>query len=90
MLGESFGYIAHTLFPAWTGVAAAYGLVGMAAMFSAANEAPITAIAILFEISGDYKLILPLMIASVVASLMGRSILGRKSDHATLEQANVK
>jgi len=90
MLGESFGFISHTLFPAWTGVAAAYGLVGMAAMFSAANEAPITAIAIVFEISGDYTLILPLMIASVVASLVGRSLLGLKADRAAVEQISMK
>jgi CIC family chloride channel protein len=89
MLGDGFGAVAHALFPAWTGVAAAYGLVGMAAMFSAANEAPITAIAIVFEISGDYTLILPLMIASVIAALVGRSLLRRKADRAALEQASV-
>lgn len=80
MLGDGFGSLAHAVFPSWTAVAAAYGLVGMAAMFSAANEAPITAIAIVFEMSGDYTLILPLMIASVVASLVGRSHFGRKED----------
>jgi CIC family chloride channel protein len=75
MLGDGIGYVVHTLFPAWTGLAAAYGLVGMAAMFSAANEAPITAIAIVFELSGDYSLILPLMTGSVIAALAGRRML---------------
>jgi CIC family chloride channel protein len=86
MLGGWFGSAIHALFPSWTAVAAAYGLVGMAAMFSAANEAPITAIAIVFEISGDYALVLPLMIGSVVAALAGRAVLGRKSDAAASEQ----
>jgi chloride channel protein, CIC family len=91
MLGDGFGSVVHALFPAWTGVAAAYGLVGMAAMFSAANEAPITAIAIVFEITGDYTLILPLMIGSVIAALLGRSILSRKADTiATLERPTVE
>ena len=80
MLGDGFGYVTHAFFPTWTGAAAAYGLVGMASMFSAANQAPITAIAIVFEISDDYTLILPLMIASVVASLMGRFLLDWKTD----------
>jgi chloride channel protein, CIC family len=85
MLGDGFGSVVHTLFPTWTASAAAYGLVGMAAMFSAANQAPITAIAIVFELTGDYALILPLMIGSVVAALAGRSVLGRDVAVAPIE-----
>jgi CIC family chloride channel protein len=54
------------------GASAAYGLVAMAAFFAAAAEAPITAITIVFEMSDDYTIILPLMIASVIASILGR------------------
>lgn len=75
-LGDGFGRIAHNLFPAWTGPAAAYGLVGMAAVFAAAAEAPITAIMIVFEMSSDYTIILPLMIAVVIATVLGRRLLG--------------
>ena len=75
MLGDAFGRIVHTAFPIWTGPAAAYGLVAMAAVFAAAAEAPITAIMIVFEMSGDYTIILPLMIATVVASVLGRRFL---------------
>jgi CIC family chloride channel protein len=75
MLGDAFGRLVHTAFPVWTGPAAAYGLVAMAALFAAAAEAPITAIMIVFEMSGDYTIILPLMIATVIASVLGRRLI---------------
>jgi CIC family chloride channel protein len=75
-LGDGFGVLAHQAFPSWTGPAAAYGLVGMAAVFAAASEAPITAIMIVFEMSNDYTIILPLMVAVVIATLLGRRLLG--------------
>ena len=43
-------------------------LVGMAAVFAAAGRAPITAVLIVFELTGDYSIILPLMLAVVVAT----------------------
>lgn len=75
-LGDAFGRVAHGLFPSWTGPAAAYGLVGMAAVFAAAAEAPITAIMIVFEMSNDYTIILPLMVCVVIATVLGRGLLG--------------
>ncbi len=75
-LGDGYGRIVHALFPLWTGPAAAYGLVAMAALFAAAAEAPITAIMIVFEMSSDYTIILPLMVTVVIASLLGRRLLG--------------
>jgi CIC family chloride channel protein len=75
MLGDAFGRVMHAEFPSWTGPAAAYGLVAMAAFFAAAAEAPITAITIVFEMSDDYTIILPLMIATVIASVVGRRLL---------------
>jgi CIC family chloride channel protein len=76
MLGDAFGRVVHDTFPLWTGPAAAYGLVAMAAVFAAAAEAPITSIVIVFEMSNDYTIILPLMICTVVASLLGRRLIG--------------
>jgi chloride channel protein, CIC family len=76
MLGDAFGGVVHAAFPSWTATAAAYGLVGMAAVFAAAAEAPMTAILIVFEMSSDYRIILPLMVAVVIASLLGRYMLG--------------
>jgi CIC family chloride channel protein len=75
MLGDAFGRIVHDAFPLWTAAPAAYGLVAMAAFFAAAAEAPITAIMIVFEMSDDYTIILPLMIATVVAAVLGRRLI---------------
>jgi chloride channel protein, CIC family len=75
-LGDWFGRVVHDAFPLWTAPPAAYGLVGMAAVFAAAAEAPITAIMIVFEMSNDYTIILPLMVCVVIATLLGRRMLG--------------
>ncbi len=74
MLGETFGQIVHSLFPAITAPVGAYAMVGMAAVFSGAAHAPVTAILILFEMTGDYKIILPLMLATVISTLISRLI----------------
>jgi len=75
-VGDAFGRIVHQLFPLWTAPGAAYGLVGMAALFAAAAEAPMTAILIVFEMSNDYTIILPLMVCVVIATVLGRRLLG--------------
>ncbi len=67
MLGGSFGYVVHHFFPDFTASPGAYALVGMAAMLSGVNRATLTAIVILFEMTLNYKIILPLMFACVVA-----------------------
>ncbi len=68
MLGGTFGYVAMYLFPDLTIEIGAYALVGMAAVFSAAARAPLTSMLIVFEMSNDYRLILPLMAAGMIAS----------------------
>ncbi|MEJ2208365.1 MAG: chloride channel protein, partial [Anaerolineae bacterium] len=78
MLGSVFGHAVHALFPAVTAPAGAYAMVGMAAFFSGAAHAPVTAIIILFEMTGDYNIILPLMLTTVVTTLIAR-MLSRES-----------
>lgn len=74
MLGEAFGQFANQLFPEITAPTGAYALVGMAAFFSGAAHAPVTAILILFEMTGDYSIILPLMLATVMSTIVSRTI----------------
>ena len=69
-LGSAFGNLAHSLLPTATAAAGAYGLVGMAAVFAAAARAPITAVLIVFELTGDYRIILPLMFAVAVSTAL--------------------
>ncbi len=72
MLGNFFGTFIHSAFPEITASPGAYALVSMAALFSAAAHAPITAIIILFEMTGAYNIILPLMATCVIATLITR------------------
>lgn len=65
MLGSAFGQLAHQLLPGTAGPAGAYGLIGMGAVFAGAARAPITAVVIMFELTGEYSIILPLMTAIV-------------------------
>lgn len=74
MLGAAFGQAAQALFGASVSPAGAYALVGMAALFAGATHAPATAILIIFEMSGDYNIILPLMLATVISVLISRAI----------------
>jgi CIC family chloride channel protein len=74
MLGGALGTVAHQFFPALTATSGAYALVGMAAVFAGATRAPITAIIMLFEMTRDYNIILPLMIAVVISTVISRSL----------------
>lgn len=67
MLGTAYGEIARLTVPIGIGSAGAYGLVGMGALFAGAARAPMTAVIIIFELTGEYTIILPLMTAIVVA-----------------------
>jgi CIC family chloride channel protein len=68
MLGSAYGAGIHELLPGLAAPAGAYGLVGMGAVFAAAARAPITAVIIIFELTNDYRIILPLMFAIVLAT----------------------
>ncbi|MBC8318682.1 MAG: chloride channel protein [Desulfobulbaceae bacterium] len=70
MLGGAFGYAIQYLFPSLPIEIGAYALVGMASVFAAAARAPLTAMLIVFEMSNDYMLILPLMAAGMTASFV--------------------
>jgi chloride channel protein, CIC family len=74
MVGIAFGAGAHHFFPSVTAPAAAYALVGMGALFAGAARAPLTSILILFEMTGDYRIIVPLMIAAVTSALVSERL----------------
>jgi CIC family chloride channel protein len=70
MAGGAFGMLVGQLFPGVTAQPGAYALVGMGAVVAGTTHAPITAILIIFELTGDYQIILPIMISSVLANLV--------------------
>ncbi|MFG2672059.1 chloride channel protein [Streptomyces sp. NPDC048445] len=72
MLGAAFGAGVHGLMPGTGGEVGAYALVGMGAVFAGSARAPITAVVILFELTGEYSIILPLMLAIATATLISK------------------
>ena len=74
MIGGAFGIGIHTAFPTVAPQAGAYGLVGMGAVFAACSFAPITAVLILFEITRDYLIILPLIMAVVTSTFIAHRL----------------
>jgi CIC family chloride channel protein len=73
MLGAAFGVGMNLLFPQVVGTTSwgAFAMVGMGAVFAAASRATLTSIVIVFELTGNYDFILPLMFACVVADAVG-------------------
>jgi CIC family chloride channel protein len=72
--GGVFGIIAQHLFPDSTATPGAYALVGMAGMVAATTHAPITALLIVFEMTSDYRIILPLMVTVVISVLVSSKL----------------
>ncbi|NYI41946.1 chloride channel protein [Demequina lutea] len=69
-LGAGFGQVAAHAFPGVGINPGAYALVGMGAVFAGASRAPITAVIILFELTGEYSIILPLLLAVVISTMV--------------------
>ncbi|HYM77401.1 MAG TPA: chloride channel protein [Candidatus Dormibacteraeota bacterium] len=67
MLGGSVGTLAHHFLPAYTATPGAYALVGMGAVFAGIVRAPMTSVVMIFEMTQDYAVIVPLMIANLVS-----------------------
>jgi CIC family chloride channel protein len=71
--GGFFGIIAHAAFPGISETYGAYALVACGAMMAAMLQAPISSILMVFELSGNYEIMVPLMAACVVAALVKRA-----------------
>jgi chloride channel protein, CIC family len=67
MLGGAIGTVAHNLFPYHVATAGAYALVGMGTAFAGIIRAPMTSVVMIFEITRDYAVIVPLMISNLVS-----------------------
>jgi len=74
MLGGAFWTAANLVFPGTLAEQGAYAMVGMGAVFAGTARAPLTAILILFEITRDYNMILPLMFACVLSNVMSNAL----------------
>jgi CIC family chloride channel protein len=75
MAGGFYGAVVHQLFPNVTASSGAYSIVGMGAVVSATTHGPLTAILILFEMTGDYEIILPLMFSCIIGTITSSTLL---------------
>ena len=73
-LGGVVGSIAHQLFPSWTASPGAYALVGMGAAFAGIVRTPLTSVIMIFEMTRDYSIIVPLMIANLISFFVSQRL----------------
>ncbi|MGC2321072.1 MAG: chloride channel protein [Terriglobales bacterium] len=74
MVGGAVGGVERLLFPHLTGPVGAYALVGMGALFAGILRAPMTSVFLVLEVSGNYAIILPVIISNTLAYLISRSL----------------
>jgi CIC family chloride channel protein len=67
MIGGAVGSVAHALFPTYTAEPGAYALVGMGTAFAGIIRTPLTSVIMIFELTRDYAIIVPLMISNLIA-----------------------
>src|SRR5437660_10472199 len=67
MTGGAIGGAAHLMLPDYTGSIGAYALVGMGVAFAGIVRVPLTSVIMIFEMTRDYTIIVPLMIANLVS-----------------------
>src|SRR5208282_3493673 len=72
MLGGAVGGVEHHFFPWLTGGVGAYALVGMGTLFAGFLRVPLTSVFMVLEVSGNYSIILPVMISNTIAYLISR------------------
>ena len=90
MLGSAYGTWAHSLAPLSTASPIVYALVGMGGMLAATTQAPLTAILMIFELTGDYEILVPLMFACGVSIIVARLVGGRSQYTAALEDRGIR
>jgi CIC family chloride channel protein len=76
-LGGAFGMAMNALFPSLGITSSAFALVGMAAVLAGAVHAPLTASILLFEMTSDYRIILPLLLAVAISLMISQKIQSR-------------
>jgi CIC family chloride channel protein len=74
MMGAAVGGVAHSLFPFHTAGPGAYALVGMGAAFAGIVRTPLTSVIMIFEMTRDYTIIVPLMIANMIAFFVSQKL----------------
>ncbi|MEO8580477.1 MAG: chloride channel protein [Gemmatimonadales bacterium] len=74
MVGAAVGSVAHMIFPASTAGPGAYALVGMGVAFAGIVRTPLTSVIMIFELTRDYTIIVPLMISNLIAFFISQKL----------------
>jgi CIC family chloride channel protein len=74
MLGGTVGSVVHNAFPLYTASAGAYALVGMGTAFAGIVRVPMTSVIMIFEVTRDYSIIVPLMISNLISFFISRRL----------------
>jgi len=74
MIGGTIGGIAHSLLPGFTANPGAYALVGMGTAFAGIVRTPLTSVIMIFEMTRDYAIIVPLMISNLISFFISRQL----------------
>jgi CIC family chloride channel protein len=89
MLGGTVGGVAHILLPDYTGSVGAYALVGMGTAFAGIVRVPLSSVIMIFEITRDYTIIVPLMIANLIAYFISSKLQEEPIYEALLHQDGI-
>jgi CIC family chloride channel protein len=89
MIGAVFGWGVNELFPSFHIQPGSYALVGMGAFLAAATHAPMTAIFLLFELTSNYQVIIPIMFASVLGVMVARALCPDSLDSMELSRQGI-
>jgi chloride channel protein, CIC family len=73
MVGSTFGWLANKVIPTMTANPGAYATVGIGAFLAASTHAPMTAIFLLFEMTGNYLIIIPVMITAIIGTMVAKT-----------------
>jgi len=90
MAGGTIGVLVHHAAPFPVGDPGAYALVGMGALFAGILRAPMTSVFMIFEITQDYQILVPLMVANLLSFVISRRLQPTPIYHALLEQDGVR
>jgi len=74
MLGGAVGVVEHIFFPTLTGSVATYALAGMGVLFAAFLRVPMTSVFMVLEVSGNYSIIIPVIVANTIAYVISRAL----------------
>ena len=89
MAGGAVGVLVHRFAPFPTGDPGAYALVGMGTLFAGIIRAPMTSVFMIFELTQDYQILVPLMIANMLSYMISKHYQPKPVYHALLEQDHI-